>query len=161
MPTTPEPDRPQVPDSFGVGDPKHPFTPIHWDHVVQQLTDSRNYWIATTRPDQRPHSVPLWGAWVDHAFHFLTDPKSLTARNLAHNPHAAVHLESGDNVVILNGLFQQTPISPALINAFAHKYDFPIAQPDFPAYRLQLRKAMAWREHDFPSSATRWRFPNP
>ena len=157
-PQPPQPDRPQVPHSFGLGNPEHPFTPIAWDDVVVQLSAARNYWIATTRPDGRPHSVPLWGAWTDDAFHFLTDLKSLTATNLNANPAAAVHLESGDDVIILNGEFERIPVSRAVLDVFHDKYDMPPVDQGFPAYRLRLRKALAWREHDFPSSATRWRY---
>ena len=50
---------------------------LTWDWVDRQMTQSRNYWIATTQPDGRPHVVPIWGAWVEGSFYFGTDKLSL------------------------------------------------------------------------------------
>ena len=61
MPLTPQPERPDIDPGYGIGDPKYPFTPIDWDDVARRLTESRNYWVATTRPSGRAHSVPVWG----------------------------------------------------------------------------------------------------
>ena len=158
MPQAPQPDRPEMPPSFGVGDPDHPFTPIDWSDVVERFAGERNYWIATTRPSGRPHSVPVWGVWAEDAFHFLTDVESLTAKNIARDPRAAVHLESGDDVVLLDGRFDQLPLSPAVLKAFNEKYEMPPMAEGFPVFRLELRKAIAWSEAGFPSNATRWRF---
>ncbi len=158
MSQSPEPDRPEMPDSFGVSNPDYPFTPIAWAAVVEQLSEARNYWISTTRPSGRPHSVPVWGVWAEDAFHFLTDLKSLTATNIANDPRSDVHLESGDEVVLLDGQFEQVPLSAAVLDAFNAKYEMPQMAEGFPAYRLELRKALAWREDGFPSNATRWRF---
>jgi nitroimidazol reductase NimA-like FMN-containing flavoprotein (pyridoxamine 5'-phosphate oxidase superfamily) len=51
----------------------------------------------------RPHSIPVWGFWIDGAFYFGTARSSRKARNLAQNPAASVHLDSGDDGVILEG----------------------------------------------------------
>ena len=158
MTETPAPDRPEMPESFGVGDPQYPFTPIEWADVVGRLTAARNYWVSTTRPSGRPHCVPVWGVWAEGAFHFLTDAGSLTATNIAHDPRAGVHLESGDDVVLLDGSFEQAPLSAAVLAAFNEKYEMPPLAEGFPAFRLELRKALAWGEEGFPGNATRWRF---
>ena len=78
-----------------------------WDHVRQRMEDSRNYWIGTTRPDGRPHAAPVWGVWLDDAFFFGTDPHSRKARNLRANPEVVVHLESGDDCVVLEGVVEE------------------------------------------------------
>ena len=74
---------------------------------MAKLTDARNYWVATTRPDGRPHVVPVWGLWMDGAFYFGTEAESRKGRNLATNPHIVVHLESGDDAVIIEGQAQR------------------------------------------------------
>ena len=158
MTQPPQPDRPEMPDSFGVGDPNFEFKPIEWSSVVERVGAARNYWIATTRPSGRPHSVPVWGVWADDAFHFLTDLGSLTAKNLDQNPAAVVHLESGDEVVLLFGEFERTGLDAAVLSTFNDKYEMPPVAEGFPVYRLELSKAIAWGESDFPSNATRWRF---
>lgn len=151
-------DRPEMPDSFGVGNPDFPFTPIEWPSVVEQLRTARNFWISTIRPSGRPHCVPVWGVWSENAFHFLTDIDSLTAKNIARDARAGVHLESGDDVVLLDGEFEHISLTNAVLRAFNDKYEMPPLAEGSPAYRLNLRKAIAWREADFPGNATRWRF---
>lgn len=155
----PEPERPLMPDSFGFNIADFQFTPMSWDWVVEQLEVARNYWVVSTRPSGRPHSVPVWGVWTDDAFHFATDPKGVTAKNLLQNPEAVVNLESGDEVVILEGTFELHDSTPSIQAAFNAKYDMPWgADETIPVHTLTLRKAMAWTESDFPSNATRWRF---
>ena len=97
------PDRPQMPAGYGVGDPQYGFEPVQWTWVVERMADARSYWVATTRADGGPHVSPVWGVWRDGAFHFFTDPASLKARNIRRDPRAVVHLESGDEVVIMEG----------------------------------------------------------
>ena len=63
----------------------------------------RSYWVTTTRADGRPHAMPVWGLWLDGALWFSSDPDSVKGRNLAARPDAVVHLESGDEVCILDG----------------------------------------------------------
>jgi hypothetical protein len=33
---------------------------------------SPTHWLATVRPDGRPHVMPVWAIWVDDAFYFVT-----------------------------------------------------------------------------------------
>ncbi|MCY3568597.1 MAG: pyridoxamine 5'-phosphate oxidase family protein [Chloroflexi bacterium] len=155
----PEPERPQMPDSFGFSIEDYPFEPMSWQWVTEQLQTARNYWVATTRPSGRPHSVPVWGVWVDDAFHFATDPKGVTARNLIENPESVVNLESGDEVVILEGRFELRDSTPGIQVAFNAKYDMPWGEDEtIPVFTLSVKKALAWTEANFPSNATRWRF---
>ncbi len=44
----------------------------------------------------------MWGVWLDTAFYFSTG--SLAAQNLAARPAITVHLESGNEVVIIEGM---------------------------------------------------------
>ena len=73
---------------------------ISWEAVEEKLRKARNYWVSSTRPDGRPHAMPVWGLWLAGAFFFSTDPQSRKGRNLAVNPNVVVHLESGDDVTI-------------------------------------------------------------
>ncbi len=157
MPLAPQPERPDIDPGYGIGDPKYPFTPIDWDDVVRRLTESRNYWIATTRPSGRAHSVPVWGVWAEDAFWFFTGPESLTGRNLLRNGSAEVHLESGDDVVMLFGEFETVNATDPVAREYQAKYGMS-GDGSETAFRLRPSKVIAWREHDFPSSATRWRF---
>jgi len=134
---------------------------LPWAHVVERLERELNYWIATTRPDGRPHVTPVWGVWVDEAFFFDGIFTARWARNLAANPAIAVHLESGADVVILDGSADDTiadaHVAARIVEAWSAKYGR--LHPD-PAgrgmYRLRPRTVRAWRR--FPDDATRWRF---
>src|SRR3712207_802185 len=107
----PEAQRPHMP-GYGI----HPAADglLDWSQVTAQLEQARNYWVATTRPDGRPHAAPVWGVWLDGAFYFGTGRTSVKGRNLAANPALTVHLESGDDAVILEGVAE--PVTdPALL----------------------------------------------
>ena len=77
---------------------------LPWEWAVERLTKSRNYWVATTCPDGRPHCVPVWGIWLDDAFYFSSGAKSRKARNLAANPNCVVCPEDGTQAVSLEGV---------------------------------------------------------
>ena len=100
----PKPTRPVMPEGYELK--KGPgFLP--WSGLDEQFTRAHNYWVATSRPDGRPHVMPVWGVWVDGMFTFSTDRFSRKARNLASNPGIVVHLESGDEVGILEGMAEE------------------------------------------------------
>lgn len=139
---------------------------LSWAQVEERLVASRNYWVASTRPDGRPHAAPVWGVWRDGALWFSTDRESVKGRNLLARPSAVVHLESGDDVVILEGEVAQAPLDDGLRAAsqdYDAKYGLPLADeaagdegPLFLVFR-PLR-AMTWLESDFVDSATGWDF---
>ena len=154
----PTPDRPQMPDGYGVGDPQYGFEPIEWSWVVKRMSNARNYWVATTRADGSPHLSPVWGVWHDGAFHFFTDPDSLKARNIRRDPRASVHLESGDEVVVVEGALESAAATPEIISAYESKYGISLGEEPEGLYRLDHVKVLAWLESDFPKTATRWLF---
>lgn len=136
---------------------------LPWSWGAERVAAARNYWVATTRPGGRPHAMPVWGVWLDAGFWFATDRRSRKARNLAASPALVVHLESGDEVVILDGTAEPVTDASRLArfgDAYHAKYGLrpEDAGPDGVTYRLWPRVAYAWRERDFPQSATRWHF---
>ena len=60
-----------------------------------RLAAEQNIWLATTRPDGRPHLVAIWFGYVDGRFYVCTWGSSVKVNNVAHNPRAVVSLESG------------------------------------------------------------------
>jgi general stress protein 26 len=152
---------PKVPPTYGLK-PRKQYLPF--SHAEERLSKSRNYWICTTRPDGRPHSIPVWGFWLDGTFYFGTARASRKARNLAHNPAISVHLDSGDDVVILEGtavevdLKDKARLQP-LDAASRTKYKMPLmVMPEVVLYSVRPRVVLAWTENDFPNNATRWEF---
>ena len=134
---------------------------MSWDWVVEQLTKSRNYWIGSTRPDGRPHAAPVWGVWSEGTLYFGSGEGTRKARNFAQQPEIVAHLESGDDVVILEGRVERTT-DPALIARvdplYAAKYPPYDPTPSAFYFTLRPRVALAWLEKDFPNTATRWDF---
>ena len=155
--------RPDMPD-YGISADADGLLP--WQHVSEQMAAARNYWIGTVRPDGRPHTTPVWGVWVDETFYFGMGPRSVKARNLAANPALVVHLESGDDVVVLEGVAESiSALDPVLFERIADQYaakyngfrpEPPSAETPFVA--LRCRVAFGWLETDFVRSATRWTF---
>jgi hypothetical protein len=43
----------------------------------------RTCWLATTRPDGRPHLMPVIGFWIEGAMHVVAGEGTVKARNLA------------------------------------------------------------------------------
>ena len=147
-----------MPSGYGVGDPQYGFEPIQWSWVVERMTAARNYWISTTRADGSPHLSPVWGVWHRDGFHFFTDEDSLKARNIRRDPRAVVHLESGDEVVIMEGTLESVSAAPGIVSAYENKYGLSLGDEPEGLYRLELSKVLAWLESDFPKTATRWNF---
>ena len=99
--------------------------------------------------------------WLDDAVWFCVGRTSVKARNVARNPAVAVHLESGDQVVILEGGVEERRegLEPFL-DAYEEKYEL---RPDLVAldavvYALLPETALTWDERDYPRSAVRWVF---
>jgi general stress protein 26 len=156
-------DRPDIPRDYGIETSQEGMLP--WSWVEERMKASRNYWIGSTRPDGRPHVMPVWGVWVDGELYFGTGSDSRKARNLAANPNVVVHLESGDECVIFEGIVEEVSDRPILVKtakAYAEKYPGytpdPEPSPGQVNYRLIPRVAYAWTERDYPKTATRWQF---
>ncbi len=164
MSTSPAAGRPHMAASYGV-DPKATAGVLAWDLVDDGMRTSHNYWVTTTGPAGRPHATPVWGVWLDGALHFGTDTASRKARNLAANPAMVAHLESVDDVVIIDGEAVRVSDAGSLarfVDAFEDKYDIRLeagasgAGEAMAVFRLDARAVFAWRERDFPATATRW-----
>ena len=138
--------------------------PLGWDHVEERLEGSRSYWIVTARPDGRPHAAPVWGVWVEGSLYFGTSRGSVKGRNLARRPDLVVHLESGDDVVILEGVVEEVrdrASFDAIDAAYRAKYGMGVDQAGDDGavwYVVRPKTAHAWLENDFLETATRWRF---
>ena len=164
----PERSRPVMPAGYGV--PEGDEGLLAWSWAVERLESARNYWFSTTRPDGRPHAMPAWAVWLDGVLYFEGSPETRRARNIAANPALVVHLESGDEVVILEGEAREAgrperALAERLAAAFGAKYGATHAYRPAPdqwdnggLWGMRPRVAFAWRE--FPKGVTRWRFPD-
>lgn len=76
--------------------------PAQWSRASEHLKGkSATYWLATVRPDGRPHVRPVLAVWVEGGLYFCASERTRKAKNLALDPHCAVtaELESLDLVV--------------------------------------------------------------
>lgn len=135
---------------------------LPWSYARERLEHARNYWLATTRPDGRPHVTPLWGAWVDDMLFFDGSPQTRWGRNIATNPAASINLSNGDKVVIVEGTIEalttDEDLAARLIAAWETKYgQYPPEPGTRGIYRLRPTVARGWT-HGSLTDGTRWTF---
>jgi general stress protein 26 len=149
--------RPQIPD-YGISKSKTGMLP--WEWAVKTLTESREYWMVTVRPDGRPHAMIIWGLWFEGAFWFGTGGKTQKARNLAKNPNCVVGTQNAAEAVILEGtaaLITDAAMRKKLEPASMSKYGMSGGGSE-PLYRVRPVKVFGLIEKSFPKTATRWIF---
>jgi general stress protein 26 len=156
----PKSGRPAMPKGYGIHAGAKGL--VAWSEVTARLEKSKNYWIGSTRPEGKPHVMPVWGVWVNGAVCFGTDRTSRKARNLQANPAATVNLESGDEAVIIEGTVREITDAKEIVAidaAYVKKYKMKLTEaPGIPyIVAIEPRIVFAWHEHNFPESATRWR----
>jgi hypothetical protein len=61
------------------------------------------FFVATVRPDGRPHSAGVGAVWVDSALYFTSGPGTLKSRNLAVNPACSVSVRLRGIDLVLEG----------------------------------------------------------
>jgi hypothetical protein len=152
----PRGERPEIPKEYGVPESLAGVLPWRW--AEERLERAKNYWVVTVRPDGRPHAVPVWGMWVNRRFYFGGGGRK--AKNLATNRSVVVHLESGDEVITVEGIADgPAPLAPEVVprlrEASLAKYEYWPDDPE-PVFTVRPHTVIAW--HSFPKDATRWRF---
>ena len=143
----------------GYGIPDHDDGMLAWNDVSDRIAQARTYWIGTVDQHDQPHAVPIWGIWVDATLFFDGAPHVRWVRNLETNPKAVVHLESGTEVVILEGLVIRLPqldaaALPRVAAASEAKYGGKFE--DHGCLALHPDVVYAWTS--FPADATRFHF---
>jgi hypothetical protein len=126
---------------------------LPWAWAEERLMGARNYWVALAGP----HASPEWGLWQDSGLLFSCGASSRKARAIARDPRIVVHLESGDDVVIVEGEAEAAVATDEDVTAYERKYDYR-PNPGEAWYRVVPRRTLAWREQDYPRSATRFDF---
>lgn len=95
--------------------------------LAQRLAEERNIWLATTRPDGRPHLVPIWFVHEAGRFYICTQAQSVKARNLQNNSAVMVALEDGDSAHVIEGRARAVQPSPSVVQQFKEKFDWDIS----------------------------------
>ncbi|SFR43481.1 pyridoxamine 5'-phosphate oxidase family protein [Halogeometricum limi] len=151
-------DRPVTEASYGIPDDEAGLLP--WSFVADRLREDRTFWMSTTLPDGRPHARPVWGVFVDGRLHCGGGEETRWVRNVARDPRIVVHRESGEDVVILDGIAERLDAETAdaarlerIDDAYEEKYGI---RHGTPVFSIRPTRVLAWSE--YPTDATRWRF---
>jgi PPOX class probable F420-dependent enzyme len=139
---------------------------ITWDQALGRLNATRTFWLATVRPDGRPHVMPVWAVFLDAALWFSSSLASRKIRNLQGDPRCTLTSEDGQHPVVVDGtaeVITDLDRIAAFLAASNAKYqvDYRIDFLD-PAVNATVRVAPEWAfaldEEDFTGSPTRWHF---
>ncbi len=154
--------RPFMP-GYGILDADSGRGLLPWSWAVERITRARSYWVATTRPDGRPHVMPVWGVWMDEAFYFSCGQESRKARNLSVNPACVIGCEPADEAVVLEGRAELATDAETITRfaaLYGPKYDWNMEGFAEPVYRVRPATAFAFlaAPGEFTGSATRWTF---
>lgn len=137
---------------------------LPWSHVAERMREAWNYWLATCSESGRAHAMPVWGVWLDDEFLFSTGTTTRKGRNLAANPFASLHLESGNQLVVVEGACRESSEARDIeryIAAYNPKYswDFRPEQLQRGLFVFRPEKAFAWLDgqgEGFSGTATRF-----
>jgi Pyridoxamine 5'-phosphate oxidase len=152
--------------------------PIPWSRALAQLDAGGGrgtYWLATTRPDGRPHIAGFGGLWVDGKVYLVSGAATRKSRNLSANPNCAVSVSlPGLDLVIEGTVARVTDEAtlarlaeryaaqgwPATVDdgALTAPYSAPSAgPPPWDLYAITPVTAFGVASAE-PHGATRWRF---
>jgi len=119
--------------------------PLAWNWVEGRLAEPGTMWV-TAVSDGYPHPRPVWGVWYRDLLHLSIGTPSIR-RQLLTDPRLTVHLDSGTDVVIIEGratLPAQT--SAEVLAAYDAKYDWKYDAAQYsPLVELHPQTVMAWR----------------
>ena len=140
---------------------------IPWSKVDHFLLAFRSIWVSTTRPDGRPHAVPVWYIWDGRNLYFISERSLQKSRNLVRQPWIVIHSGDGDDVIILEGPVEIVTDRAELekVDAvYRAKYVDPgsgaqatIFEPQVDLYRVNVKHVMAW-EYGTVANRTDWKF---
>jgi hypothetical protein len=96
--------------------------------VMKRLENAKNIWIATVRPNGRPHLVPIWFAWHEGKLFACIEASSVKGRNLQENSYLSLALEDGSSPIICEGTARALPHPwpKPVVEQFDQKYAWDI-----------------------------------
>jgi Pyridoxamine 5'-phosphate oxidase len=94
----------------GYGAPQIPWPKVRerFEKDLSQSPESsgpgrHTCWLATVRPDGRPHVMPLGAIWVDGSFYFTSGAGTRKSKDLAHNPNCVITVATHDFDLVVEG----------------------------------------------------------
>jgi len=170
--TTPKPKEPSHKnlDMYG-------YKPLAWSRALKQLEESSSgtYWLATVKPDGRPHVAAVGALWVDGKIYFTSGTRTRKGRNLAVNPNCVFSVSLTGIDLVFEGTAVRITDRPTLLrlakryeaqgwparvsdDALTAEYSAPSAgPPPWNLYVLKPARAFGVATAQ-PWGATRWQF---
>jgi nitroimidazol reductase NimA-like FMN-containing flavoprotein (pyridoxamine 5'-phosphate oxidase superfamily) len=155
--------------------------PLEWQRLTDALDgigdlavadSASHFWLATVRPDGRPHVMGVGPVWDDGKFYLSTGAGTQKAKNLAHDPRCTVSIAAPGIDIVAEGeakmirdearLEHIAPLfgdwGPEVRDgAFWHEYSAPSAgPPPWDVYEITPTTFYAVATAE-PNGATRWR----
>jgi hypothetical protein len=139
---------------------------LDWEWVDGQLAASGTYWVAGSRDGEFPHPRPVWGVWSEGEL-MLSVGSPAVNRALDAAPEVTVHLESGTDVVIVEGrasVGSGDATIDRFLAAYDRKYDwrYDVGQYGPPRvvrpHRVLAWRAAGWAGRDSFSQVGKWVF---
>jgi hypothetical protein len=160
--------------------------PIPWSRPREQLVAGSKgdrpdgdtgpaYWLATVRPDGRPHATAVGALWADDRVYFTSGPGTRKSRNLAADPRCTITVSLDDIDLVIEGSARRVT-DPATLerlatmyrdqgwpaevagDAFTAPYSAPSAGPP-PWFLYEIEPVTAFGVSTVePGGAMRWRF---
>ena len=88
----------ELPPGYGT-----PTKTLAWSDVERELEEAPQYWVASVRPDGRPHVVPRDGIWMEAAWYYGGSDDTVHNRNLRTNRALTMHVGDGMKAIIVEG----------------------------------------------------------
>ncbi len=144
-----------------------------WAEARGRLKKAEVYWLATVRPDGRPHVTPVGSIWLDSALYFCTGESERKAKNLARNSHCVITtgcnaLHEGFDLVVEGEAAQVSDEATlqCVADQYKSKQDWHFTVRDGACYgeggRALVYKVPPTKAFGFgrgeSSGQTRWRF---
>jgi hypothetical protein len=151
--------------------------PLSWSRALKQLEagPAGTFWLATTKPNGRPHVAGIGALWVDGKIYFVSGMRTRKSRNLAVNPRCVVSVSLTGIDLVIEGTAIRITDRPTLLRlakryaaqgwpasvrdqALIAEYSAPSAgPPPWDLYVLRPTTAFGVASGD-PPGATRWTF---
>jgi len=152
---------------------------IPWSRALEALESGEERtpacYLATTRPDGRPHLAGVGAVWDQGKVYVVSGPETRKSRNLAENPNCAVSMSLKGIDLVIEGTAERVTDDetlhrvarryadggwPARVEdgAFTYDYSAPSAGPP-PWYLYEVTPITVYGVlSSEPGGATRWRF---
>ena len=156
--------RPDVPAGYGIKPADEGAGLLPWSWADERLRGRHIWWLATTRPDGRPHLMPVWAVWLGDGVAVSTGTDSRKAKNIARDPRVSIVPEHGVESVIVEGVVGTLEPERAeeFVAAYKQTWSFDPSGMSEPIMIIRPTTVFGFidvpDDTGFSNSATRWTF---